>query len=117
MLPAPRVRQQESGPAPPMGGKALVLSHQRKSHAHVARDHQETLASASLQLRSTTPMAEVPTQRGPHRAWHGKAFCHLPPAFSPAAVLRASLPARGKDLAQALTISPQPQGLRCAQLA
>lgn len=49
MLPIPGLRQQESGPAPPVGGKALVLSHQRKSHAHVARDHQETLASASLQ--------------------------------------------------------------------
>ena len=78
------------------------------SHRHVGWD-------TAWDLHSTALMAEVPMQRGPRHAWHGKAFCHLPPAFNPSAVLRALLPAGGKDLAQALTISPQTQGLLRAQ--
>lgn len=80
------------------------------SHCHVGWD-------MAWDLRSTALVAEVPMQRGLHCAWHGKAFCHLPPAFNPSAVLRALLPAGGKDLAQALPISPQLQGLLCAQPA
>ena len=52
MLPARLLRQQESGPAPPtppVGGKTLVLGHQHVSHARVARDLLEMLASDSPQ--------------------------------------------------------------------
>lgn len=87
----------------------LVTSGRRwhqphRSHCHVGWD-------TAWDPRGTALMAEVPMQRGPRCAWHGKAFCHLPPAFNSPAVLRALLPAGGKDLAQALTISPQLQGL------
>lgn len=78
MLPARLLRRQERGPvppAPPVGGKTLVLSHQHISHACVARDLREMLASASPRgldmardLRSTALMAEVPMQRGPCHA-------------------------------------------------
>lgn len=129
MLPACLLRQQERGPAPPVGGKTVVLSHQHTSHTHMwlvtsrrrwhqpHRSHHHVGWDTAWDLCSTALAAVVPMQRRPHCAWHGKAFCHLPPAFNPLAVLKALLPAGGKDLAQVLTTSPQPQGLLHAQSA
>lgn len=123
MLPARLLRQQESGPAPPVqpvAGKTLVLSHHHASHARVARDLRETLASASPQ---PPPRGLGPSQhrfggRGPDAK--GTTPCMARGGFfanSHLPLTHLQCSAGEKDVAQALTVSEQSRGLLRAQPA